>query len=94
MRTFELSPPSDARARAQRHSKRAQKRATMFLPDSTHGEDEEERKAACARVENMSLELVPQELREDVHISVQEVQCGDPNCAPIDTAITVIFNRY
>lgn len=65
----------------------------MFLPDSTHGDDAEERKAACARVEEMCLNLVPQELREDVQISVQEVQCGDPNCAPIDTAITVIFNR-
>jgi hypothetical protein len=67
--------------------------ATMFLPDSNHKDDKEERKAACIRVEEMALEQVPEELRENLQISVQEVQCGDPNCAPIDTAITLIFNR-
>lgn len=65
----------------------------MFLPDSTHGDDKEERKAECTRVEKLSLEFVPEEIRGEVQISVQEVQCGDPNCAPIDTAITLVFNR-
>ena len=65
----------------------------MFLPDSNHKDDKEERKAACTRVEELTLEQVPEELRETLQISVQEVQCGDPDCSPIDTAITFIFNR-
>lgn len=65
----------------------------MFLPNDNAPAEEEERRAAYQRIEGWALDEVPQELREDVQISVQEVQCGDPTCSPIDTTITVIFNR-
>lgn len=65
----------------------------MFLPNDNAAAEEKERRAAYERVERWALDLVPPELRDDVQISAQEVQCGDPNCAPIDTTIAVIFNR-
>ena len=72
----------------------------MFLPENARGAGgaadraEEERKAAYKRIEEWSLGLIAEPLRKDVQISVQEVQCGDPQCSPIDTAIAVQFKRY
>jgi len=68
----------------------------MFLPRTSDDEnakkkDEEKRKAAFQRIENWALELVSPSIRNGVQIHVQEVQCGDPNCAPIDTAVTIMF---
>jgi hypothetical protein len=68
----------------------------MFLPgqEATKQKEEEERKAAYKNIEAWSLSLIPSAIRDDALVSVQEVQCGDPNCAPIDTAVTVQFTRY
>lgn len=70
----------------------------MFLP----GIDEERRKAsalaqrrdAYQRIEQWSSEAVPSDIREGLQISIQEVQCGDPTCAPIDTAVAILFPRF
>ena len=70
----------------------------MFLP----GIDEERRRAsalaerrdAYQRIEQWSLEAVPSDIRDGLQISIQEVQCGDPTCAPIDTAIAILFPRF
>ena len=68
----------------------------MFLPDnvSDHSNAEELRKAAFKKIEAWSLSLIPEPLREGVTVSIQEVQCGDPQCSPIDTAIAVVYDRY
>lgn len=68
----------------------------MFLPGNIGAKDKEEeaRKAAFKKIEAWSLEIIPSEIRDEAQVSVQEVQCGDPNCAPIDTAVTIVFNRY
>mmetsp|Transcript_13136 Transcript_13136/g.18592 ORF Transcript_13136/g.18592 Transcript_13136/m.18592 type:complete len:196 (+) Transcript_13136:285-872(+) len=68
----------------------------MFLPtnsaDQTKKDAEEKlRREAFTRIEGWALNAIPSEIREGVEISAQEVQCGDPNCAPIDTAITILF---
>ena len=67
----------------------------MFLPSGLTASQkaEEDRTAAYQRIEAWGLELVPQAIREQAQISCQEIQCGDPNCAPIDTAVTVLFAR-
>jgi len=70
----------------------------MFLP----GIDEERRRAsalaqrryAYQRIEQWSMEAVPSDIREGLQISIQEVQCGDPTCVPIDTAVAIIFPRF
>ena len=68
----------------------------MFLPDNqTEKQQEaEERKTAFKNIETWSLEIIPAAIRDDATVSVQEVQCGDPQCAPIDTAVTIVFKRY
>ena len=68
----------------------------MFLPQNVaeNQKEEELRKAAFKNIEAWSMELIPAEIRNDATVSVQEVQCGDPQCAPIDTAVTIVFNRY
>jgi hypothetical protein len=68
----------------------------MFLPGNQAEKDkeEEERKAAFKKIEEWSLETIPAEIRGEAQISVQEVQCGDPQCAPIDTAVTITFEKY
>jgi len=68
----------------------------MFLPVSA---DEKaaterknaERKRAYIQVEEWAMEAIPASIRSGVIISVQEVECGDPDCAPIDTAVAIIF---
>lgn len=68
----------------------------MFLPENAAGADEAEkaRKAAFKSIEQWSIQLIPEPLRKEVTVSIQEVQCGDPQCSPIDTAIAIVFNRY
>ena len=67
----------------------------MFLPsnlkDQNTDQEEVERKRAYVRIEEWAIELIPESIRTGVQISVQEVQCGDPDCAPIDTAVAILF---
>lgn len=67
----------------------------MFLPDNLdqYEKEEKERKAALNRIEKWSLEMIPEEIRKDVFVAVREMACGDPSCSPIDTAITILFER-
>jgi hypothetical protein len=67
----------------------------MFLPENADASAsaEKERKEGFQRIETWSLEIIPEAIREDAMISSQEVQCGDPQCAPIDTAVTITFKR-
>ena len=68
----------------------------MFLPGNQAElkQAEADRKAAFAQIEAWSLALIPEAYRSAATVSTQEVQCGDPNCAPIDTAVTIVFTRY
>ena len=69
----------------------------MFLPENVTGaaaNKEKEKKEAFKRIEEWSLKIIPEPLRKDVTVSIQEIQCGDPQCSPIDTAIAVVFDRY
>ncbi len=70
----------------------------MFLPqtDATAAEKQEAEKArreGYSRIEQWSQEAIPGEISQGVTITVQEIQCGDPNCSPIDTAIAIMFPR-
>jgi hypothetical protein len=68
----------------------------MFLPTAVqeNKKKEDDRKAAFKNIEQWSLELIPGTIRSEAQVSSQEVQCGDPMCAPIDTAVTIQFSRY
>mmetsp|Transcript_3587 Transcript_3587/g.6788 ORF Transcript_3587/g.6788 Transcript_3587/m.6788 type:complete len:197 (-) Transcript_3587:83-673(-) len=66
----------------------------MFLPSSaaSRSGEEERRRQAYSKVEGYIMERIPAECRSEAQVVVQEVQCGDPSCSPIDTGITVLFN--
>jgi len=66
----------------------------MFLPTNNAQAEKEALRVNFDKIEGWSVNLIPENLRSEAMITVQEVQCGDPNCAPIDTLITLIFNRY
>ena len=65
----------------------------MFLPGQSTKQRESIKKEAFKRIEQWCEALLPENVRPDCMVSVQEIQCGDPQCAPIDTAITLIFQR-
>lgn len=68
----------------------------MFLPDNSALNErklaETRRKEAFRNIEKWSLELMPEAIRDDAFISSQEVVCGDPECSPIDTLVSIIFD--
>ena len=66
----------------------------MFLPGRNAEQERADKQRILKRVEGWAEELIPENFRPDCTVSVQEVQCGDPNCAPIDTLVTLIFQRY
>jgi len=66
----------------------------MFIPNANAAAEAAAIKQACARVEQLALELVPDDIRSACQINVSEVQCGDPQCAPIDTTVLIFFERY
>ena len=71
----------------------------MFLPENLKEDADKESEEAAARrrdiaiknIEMWSLDLIPQNIRKGVLMSIQEVKCGDPTCAPIDTATAILF---
>lgn len=70
----------------------------MFLPQDQADiaetqAAEKARREGYSRVEMWVNEAIPDEIRQGVTITVQEVQCGDPECAPIDTAVAIMFPR-
>ncbi|EEH55485.1 uncharacterized protein MICPUCDRAFT_40998 [Micromonas pusilla CCMP1545] len=63
------------------------------LPSKEAKEAEKKKRAAIARVKKWVEQHMPPEYLEDRKcvVDVSEVQCGDPNCAPIDTIVRLIF---
>jgi hypothetical protein len=65
----------------------------MFLPGRNVQEELEAKQRIFRRIEEWSMSEIPLALQADCTVSVQEVQCGDPQCAPIDTVVTLLFER-
>jgi hypothetical protein len=66
----------------------------MFLPGVDSQQQKEVKRQAFRRIEQWCEAQLPEHVRPDCMVSVQEVVCGDPSCAPIDTAVTLSFKRY
>jgi hypothetical protein len=65
----------------------------MFLPGRDADKERAARKAVFAAIEEWCGTLLSDpKVRAACTVSVQEVQCGDPNCAPIDTLVTLTFD--
>ena len=67
----------------------------MFDPDfiSKRKKEAVVRKTALAKLTKWSMELVPEDLRKGLVLDVRDVQCGDPNCAPVDTVFTLMWGE-
>jgi hypothetical protein len=67
----------------------------MFLPGRSVTAEKEALQKAYKKIEVLCLSFLPDDaaLRDACTISAQEVQCGDPDCSPIDTMITIMFKR-
>ena len=70
----------------------------MFLPPKKEDEEKKQledtqRKEDYIRIETLVTNKIPENIRDGLIVNVEEVQCGDPNCSPIDTAIAVLFPR-
>jgi len=75
----------------------------MFLPPGTKAEEgqelsnkqsaagEGELRKTYAAVESMIMSRIKPEHHDSAQVHVQEVQCGDPSCAPIDTVCMIMF---
>ena len=67
----------------------------MFLPDRSLVDEKEKRQKSYQQIEAYCSSLIESnEIKDACIISVQEVVCGDPQCAPIDTMITLSFPSY
>ena len=66
----------------------------MFVPGGNDAKKKKAIRAACAKIKGWVAELLPETLPlESVRINVREVICGDPECAPIDTAVEFWFGE-
>jgi hypothetical protein len=65
----------------------------MFNP-SKAAKDKAEKQAKQKAINDLrtwSLQLVPEDLKPGLIIDINEVVCGDPSCAPIDTVFTLVW---
>jgi len=67
----------------------------MFVPGGDAAKKNNAMRAACAKIKGWVAELLPKSIPpESVRINVREVICGDPECAPIDTAVEFWFGDH
>jgi hypothetical protein len=67
----------------------------MFLPERSVQLEREERMRNYKKVEELTQQrFASQEMNEACCISVSEVACGDPQCSPIDTIVSLTFDSY
>ena len=63
----------------------------MFNPAVDQKAEKAKIRKECARIRDLALELIPEAQRAGLHLNVQEIMCGDPECAPIDTVIQLTW---
>jgi len=63
------------------------------LPSAENDLNEKTKRAAIAQVKKWAESYIPAEVLQnhDCIVDVSEIQCGDPNCAPIDTVVRLLF---
>jgi hypothetical protein len=66
----------------------------MFDPNANKAEKahKAKMKKACAKLQGWGMQCIPQSLQANIMIDVKDVQCGDPDCAPIDTVFTLVWS--
>jgi hypothetical protein len=66
----------------------------MFVPGKVDEKKAEKGaiKKALAQVKEWTLSLMADELHKGLILDINEVVCGDPTCAPIDTVFTLVWS--
>lgn len=67
----------------------------MFNPGKAAKDKAEKsaKKKAIDNLRNWSLSIIPIHLQENLIIDINEVVCGDPSCAPVDTVFTLVWSN-
>lgn len=67
----------------------------MFNPTKAVSNKAEKalKKKSIDELKAWSLALIPIELQEGILVDINEVICGDPTCAPIDTVFTIVWTN-
>jgi hypothetical protein len=65
----------------------------MFNPSKalTAKAEKAAKKKAIDDLRSWALSIIPMDLQEGIIIDINEIQCGDPSCAPIDTVFTLVW---
>jgi len=64
----------------------------MFDPNAPSKAVQLAKKKVLKNLKEWGMELIPEgDLREGLILDINEVVCGDPTCAPIDTVFTLIW---
>mmetsp|Transcript_16796 Transcript_16796/g.28072 ORF Transcript_16796/g.28072 Transcript_16796/m.28072 type:complete len:195 (-) Transcript_16796:403-987(-) len=65
----------------------------MFDPAKLDAQKSEKKikKAATKQLKQWSMEIIPMDCSEGLMVDISEVVCGDPNCAPIDTVVSLVW---
>jgi len=65
----------------------------MFNPGKASKDKAEKaaKKKALNEIRSWSMALIPPELQQGLVLDISEVICGDPTCAPVDTAFTFVW---
>ena len=67
----------------------------MFLPGRSIDDEKQQRNKIYQQIEQWCISLILNEtIQQSIMISIQEVKCGDPTCAPIDTIVSISFPSY
>ena len=67
----------------------------MFNPNALGAQKAEaaRKKSEAEAVRVKCLQLIPMDLQHDLMVDAKEVICGDPACAPVDTVITLVWQK-
>mmetsp|Transcript_11500 Transcript_11500/g.25675 ORF Transcript_11500/g.25675 Transcript_11500/m.25675 type:complete len:181 (+) Transcript_11500:161-703(+) len=63
----------------------------MFDPNKNTQLEKQKSQAVFRQIETWCEALIPSHIVKDCQVSVQEMACGDPQCSPVDTAVTLMF---
>jgi len=65
----------------------------MFIPSKANKDKAEKaaKKKALNQIRDWCMTLIPPELQQGLVLDISEVICGDPTCAPVDTAFTFVW---
>lgn len=63
----------------------------LFNPSPDAQAAKQRVRAECLRVQQLVEDLIPPPHREGLHVNVQQIACGDPDCSPVHTVLQLTW---